>query len=89
MELFGAFPISEATVKGKLFSLARRVVVGLNLVPGTLKGRELLKRLAYGRLHPLGAEVEEGDAPIETLVPISATGPDARFKVLYAVARVV
>ena len=88
VEIFGAFPTSEASVKGKLLSLARRLVVGLNLVPRTLKGRERLKRLAYGRLHPLMPEVEEGAAPSEPLVPISASEDDSSFKVLYAVAHV-
>lgn len=86
VELFGAFPVAEAKVKDKFLSLARTVVVGLNLVPGTLKGRELLKRLAYGRLQELQPEVSEGMAELEPLVPISGTEPTRQFKVLYAFA---
>ena len=86
VKLFGAFPVAEGSLRGSLMSLVRRVIVSLNLVPGTLKGRELLKRLAYGKLQELKPEVSEGMAELESLVPISGTEPTRQFKVLYALA---
>ena len=85
VEIFGAFPTSEDTLQGKLLSLARKIVVSLNLVPGTLKGRELLKHLAYGRLQELEPEVTEGMAPLASLTPVLPTEPTREYKVLYAI----
>ena len=85
VDLFGAFPTAEETLRGKLLSIARRVVVSLNLVPGTLKGRELLKRLAYGRLQEFMPEVTEAMASLAPLTPILPTQPTKEYKVLYAI----
>ena len=85
--LFGAFPVAEATVKDKVLSVARRVAVTFNLIPGTLKGREILKRLVYGRLHEFEPEVSEGMASLETLVPVPGLEPTDQHKVLYAIAQ--
>jgi hypothetical protein len=88
-ELFGAFPASDATAKAKVISLARRVAVTLDLVPKTLKGRELLKRMVYGELQQLEAEVDEGMAELQPLVPLAGAKASPIFKVLYAMAHVV
>jgi SAM-dependent methyltransferase len=86
VELFGAFPVAESTAKDRFLSFARRAAVALNLVPGTLKGRELLKRLVYGKLEDLKGEVREGMAELGPLVPISGTQSAHVFKVVYAIA---
>ena len=86
VNLFGAFPTAEATLKGSLLAQARRIAASLNLIPGTLKGRELLKRLAYGSLEELPSEVREEMAPLEPLVSIPGEAQVEEFKVLYAVA---
>ena len=85
-ELFGAFPTAETTIKGKFIALARRVIVATNMIPGTLKGRELLKRLAYGKLEQFPAEVTGEMAAAEMLNPLGETATTREFKVLYAIA---
>ncbi|MFN3975396.1 MAG: class I SAM-dependent methyltransferase [Dehalococcoidia bacterium] len=84
-EVFGAFPATASKREG-MVNLLRRVAATLNLIPGTLKAREALKRLFYGRLVPLPQEVSEGDAPIAQLVPLTTNGPNPDYKVLYAIA---
>jgi hypothetical protein len=86
VELFGAFPVAESTAKDRFLSFARRAAVALNLVPGTLKGRELLKRLVYGKLEELKGEVRDDMQDLEQLVSLSGERPACEFKVLYAVA---
>jgi ubiquinone/menaquinone biosynthesis C-methylase UbiE len=87
LEFFGAFPTSANSLKQKIVSLIRRLAIALNLVPKTLGGRELLKRLFYGNLTPLKPEVEDGMAELYPLAPIPSQSPNSEYKILYAVAR--
>lgn len=78
--VLAGFRAAPGTVTG----LVRRAAVSLGLVPRTMKGKALLKRLFYGRLSRLGPELDDS-APVEPLVP-APPGPVAGYKVLYAVA---
>jgi len=86
-ELFGAFPLQLKSFKQKLVSITRRAVTALNLMPGSLRIRALLKRIFYGNLLVLPEELEEGMAEAYPLVPIPSNSPDVQHKVLYAIAR--
>lgn len=86
VELFGAYPVSEPSTREKLISLIKRAAVRLHLMPGTMKRRELLKRIFFGKLAPIPPEID-GDAPdYDPPVPISSEVSAPQFKVLYAVA---
>ncbi|HEV2495899.1 MAG TPA: class I SAM-dependent methyltransferase [Terriglobia bacterium] len=86
VELFGAYPVSEASVRDRLLSLIKRAAVRSHLMPGTMKRKELLKRIFFGKLAPIPPEID-GDGPeYEPPVPISAEVSESRFKVLYAMA---
>lgn len=87
LEFFGAFSTAAASFKQKIVSLIRRVAVALDLVPKTLGGRERLKRLFYGNLTPLRAEVQAGMAELHPLIPIPSESSNSEHKILYAVAR--
>jgi ubiquinone/menaquinone biosynthesis C-methylase UbiE len=94
-ELFGAFPATADSLSRKAVSLIKRTAVSLHLIPGSMKGKQWLKRIFYGRLIPLPAELspeaarglQEGQADSEALVPISGDASTGQFKVLYAVGR--
>ena len=88
VELYGAFPLGPMSPKVKLISTIRRVASASSLIPGSLKGRELLKRIFYGKLSILGGEIKGEKALTNPLVPISTDFPDHDHKVLYAIARV-
>lgn len=89
VELFKGFEDQPRGLKSKLLGLARKVVVGLHLIPNTMKGKELMKRLAYGRLIVLPEAIEEGFATPASLERHDGAGPISRHKVIYAVGRVV
>ena len=87
----GAFPVGaraggRARWIGATLSLARRTLQSLGLVPRTLRGRARLKRLVYGKLRSLPAELPRDFAP---LVPRVAVRPGVvrDFKVIYVTAR--
>lgn len=82
-ELKAGFPADERRgLRGAAVSVVRRAAVGLGLVPKTMKGKALLKRLFYGRLASLGPEIDDS-VPVRPLDPVTAF-PVTGFKVLYA-----
>jgi ubiquinone/menaquinone biosynthesis C-methylase UbiE len=87
VELFGAFPVLKDSARDRVLSFLKRAAVALHLVPRTMKGREVLKRLFFGRLTPIPPEVTEGMAELHPLVPIATDTVNSSYKVLYAVGR--
>ncbi len=86
-ELLGGFPEHISGRRDRVLSAVRRLAIGLHLVPPTMKGKEWLKRLAYGRLMVLPREVQEGMATMSEFVPLAVGAPASTFKVLYALGR--
>ncbi len=85
-EAFGAFRVSAPSLAGKLTALLRFLAVRLHLVPGTMAGKQWLKRLFYGQLHALQPEIAEGiasQAQLERIPP----GAPSTYKVIYVAAR--
>lgn len=87
VELFGAFPAVTRGIRGRALSAFKRVAVAWHLIPRTMRGKRLLKRLVFGKLVPVPAELSPGEAPA-TLQPLASDGFGAeQFKVIYAVAQ--
>ena len=86
-ELFGAFPTEESAGKGKIISTLKRVAVKAGLIPKTMKGKELLKRIFLGPLSPLPSELPYEGNGIHDLLPIPSGVPWPHSKIIYALAR--
>ncbi|MGH7890566.1 MAG: hypothetical protein ACRENF_08460, partial [Thermodesulfobacteriota bacterium] len=65
----------------------KRTAVSLHLIPKTMKGKELLKRLFFGQLIPIPAEIEENGDHYKKPTLIPYNGPNSNYKVIYTVAR--
>lgn len=63
-ETFAAFEVKTSGLRAKMFGLARRIVAGTRVVPKTMKGKTLVKRIVYGKLQVVPA-VTEGIARYE------------------------
>lgn len=87
VELFGAFQVSTKSPRDRLVSFLKRAAVGLHLIPRTMKGKELLKRLFFGKLVTMPAELREGLERACPLVPLDGGRPVSTYKVLYAIGR--
>lgn len=85
VELRGGFPSAAPTLAGRVVALVREGAVRLHLIPATMRGKERLKRLVYGPLSALPAELQNGPAAL--VVPLPGDMPASGFKVLYAVGR--
>lgn len=87
-EILGAFPAASEGVRGRVLSAIKRSAMTLRLVPSTMKGKRLLKRLFFGKLSPLPPEVEPSTGEYEPPVPLANGAEAGRYKVLYAIGRV-
>jgi ubiquinone/menaquinone biosynthesis C-methylase UbiE len=86
IQIYGAFFAKEDSMKAKMISLIKRAAIKLHLMPRTMKGKQLFKRLFFGRLAPLPAEIEKGLAEYIPPLAISKESRNPQYRVLYAVA---
>lgn len=79
-----AFP-EQRSLRSDLIAFIRRIAVGFRLIPSTMAGKRLLKRLFYGRLDavPEKLSLEGGPVP-EGAVPLASCEDPSRYRVLYA-----
>lgn len=87
-QVFGCVPARAPSLAGRVVSMLRRAAVSLHLIPKTMKGKELLKRIFYGTLSPLPPEIDARNyADAYPLVALPPEAPSRDYKVLYAVGR--
>ncbi len=86
-EIYGAFPVVGDSPNERVISTIRRAAVRLHLIPRTMRGKELLKRVFLGRLVAFPAEVAEAMAPYCAPIPLPPNGPIRGFKALFAVGQ--
>ncbi len=86
VELFGDCPVDTGAIRQKLISNIRRRAVALGLIPKTMDGKEILKRIFFGKLLIIPGEVEDGMVKYQPPIPISSNSPSSQYRVLFAVA---
>ena len=86
--MFAAFPVQQASLRDRVVSIVKRTAVTLGLVPKTMRGKRLLKRLFFGQLVVFPPELREDMAPYHAPVPLTGVGQVSGYKVLYAVGAV-
>lgn len=85
-ELYGAYPASTGSESGKIVSLIKKVAVTFHLIPKTMRAKEFLKRIFFGKLLPIPRELEEGMAEYEEPELFSLNNIEVEYKILYSVA---
>lgn len=85
-EFFGNMSVDTASWRQRILRPIKKLVVKLNLMPKTMAGKKLLKRLVFGRLVPMPAEIDQKTAPYTPPTPLGSGQPDCRFKAIYLVA---
>jgi len=86
-QIHKAYPETGTGIKATLLGIARRIAVGLHLMPKNAKSKEGLKRLFYGKLEPIPSEVDPAAYPPVALEPALQGGSLTQFKTLFVVAR--
>jgi ubiquinone/menaquinone biosynthesis C-methylase UbiE len=84
VELFGNFPADTISFMDKCKLFARKMAVSLHIMPKTMKGKEKLKRIFYGRLVDLPDEIKDEETENPPFEPIDKTISNQKCKVIYA-----
>jgi len=86
-EFLGDTSIDTISWRQKLLRPVKKIIVDLGLIPRSMAGKKLLKRLVFGKLVPMPAEIKENTAPRIPPVEIPSDRPDTSHKVIYLAAR--
>jgi len=83
---FGYMPVESASLRQKLLRPIKKTVVSLGLMPKTMKGKKLLKRLVFGKMVKMPDEITEKMINYEAPVSLQHDRPNHSYKVIYCVA---
>lgn len=83
--LLAGFPAVSSGVSGALVSLLRKTAVSLGLIPKTMKGKVFLKRLFFGKLTRLTAELDPNVSASPPIIPQKSE--INQYKIIYVLAR--
>ncbi len=85
-DFFGNTPVNDLSWKQKVLRPIKKFVVNSGLMPKTMAGKKLLKRLVFGSLVPMPAEITVGMFHYEPPTPLAFGKADYLHKVIYCVA---
>lgn len=85
IKLYGGFKVENKTVKDRVVSFLKRTAVSLHLMPKTMKGKELFKRIFMGKLYAMPAEIKDGVTEYFKPELIPTDQENNSYKVLFSV----
>ena len=85
VNFYGGFKVEPHGLSDNIISFIKQSAVRLNLMPKTMKGKEIFKRLFFGKLYPLPQEITENLEEYIEPDPIPQDQPNSLYKVIYAV----
>lgn len=83
---FGYLPVDAVSLRQRTLRPIKKAAAALGLIPKTMAGKKWLKRLVFGGLVPMPAEIAQETTIYMLPVPLSTGLPDRRFKVIYVAA---
>lgn len=89
VRLFGDTPLNTVSLRQRLLRPLKRLAVRFNLIPKTMGGKRLLKRLVFGRMVPMPTQLEIPTDFVYVPSEIPAGQPDHKHKVLLCEATLV
>jgi ubiquinone/menaquinone biosynthesis C-methylase UbiE len=84
--IYGAFPAGPATGMDAAIGALKKAAVKMNVIPKTMKSKEILKRIFFGRLIELGGQINFEDYGFEMPVELNAPGKSGDYKIIYSVS---
>lgn len=85
-EFFGNTPVTKMTFRQKILRPIKRLAVKFGLVPKSMEGKKFLKRIIFGRLVKMPAEIKPGMIEYVEPVKLLSLRPDKTHKVIYCAA---
>lgn len=85
-EFYGDTPVGETSLLQRVLRPVKKVAVALHLMPKTMAAKKLIKRIVFGKLVKMPAEITSETAEYVPPTPIPADVPDKKHKVIYCAA---
>jgi SAM-dependent methyltransferase len=85
VECFGDCPVDYQKPVHRLLTFIKKTLVSLDLMPKTMRGKKLFKRIVFGKLVDLPAELAANGWDGELPQPIDPNKPDKKYKVIFAI----
>lgn len=86
-ECFGYMPVEALSLKQKILRPVKKFAVEMGLIPKTMAGKKLLKKLVFGGLISMPAEIRPEMYDYKEPEKLDCALPDTRHKVIYCAAR--
>jgi ubiquinone/menaquinone biosynthesis C-methylase UbiE len=86
IECFGVSPINKVSFKQRILRPVKKIAVQLGLIPKTMKGKKMLKKLVFGQLIKMPSEIKENLIEFKEPQKLLVDKIDTQHKVLYCVA---
>lgn len=83
---WGDTPLERVSLVQRILRPVKAFAVRFHLIPSSMAGKKLLKRLVFGRLQKMPAEITDATAPRVPPTPLPAGVPDRSHKVLFCAA---
>ena len=83
VELFGDYPLANTSLKQKLFRLMKYISVKMNLMPKTMTGKKILKKLVFGELVEMPSKLTSTNNVFNDFDRIPPE-PNINYKVIFA-----
>lgn len=84
---WGFVDVSKVSVRQRVLRPVKSMAARLGLIPKTMGGKELLKKLFFGTMVDMPASIVETPVPYVEPTEIAGDRADRRFKVIYCAAR--
>ncbi|MBV6417036.1 MAG: Ubiquinone/menaquinone biosynthesis C-methyltransferase UbiE [Steroidobacteraceae bacterium] len=86
-KFYGGSPVDTSGPRAKALRYLKRLAVALHLIPGSMRGKRLLKRIVFGPLVQMPAQFLDAGVQYTPPQAIDSLSPDLRHQVLYCVAQ--
>ena len=86
-EFFGDTPVQEVSYRQRALRPVKMIASRLGLIPKTTSGKKLLKRLVFGGLVKMPAEIRADTCSHASPRPLDPGAPDIGHKVIFCAAR--
>lgn len=83
---WGFLDVSALTLRQRILRPVKRIVVAVGLMPKTMRGKQLFKRLVFGKPVKMPAEIDTTMAFFSEPTPLPGNVPDRHHKVIYCAA---
>jgi ubiquinone/menaquinone biosynthesis C-methylase UbiE len=85
-EFFGGTPVDRSSWRQRILRPIKKIIVMVNLMPKTMSGKKILKRIVFGNLVEMPAEIDADTSQYKEPHRIQKIEPDRIYKVIYCVA---